>query len=214
MNIFCRRYFFNVFCLQDTSRLWRITKKATTLFLHHVYVIYKSMWLPDEVTESRPVLTHCLYLCRLLITFENSLDPNQARQNVWHSASIPEKLFFEIVDFKKEISRRQNSMKNFPRGVGGQINFLPSFTANLVCFLNCWCTLVAYIANNGCDSRRQKSGLGGGGGWGGEGYQNNNWKYQTNPVNFSSLEHRWASQLYQLALVFLFLSKSSKTISL
>ena len=64
--------------------------------------------------------------CHLLITSANSLDPDQARQNVgpvldqncstlrWYSWNI----FFEKVDFEKKISRRQKSLKIAIRGDG------------------------------------------------------------------------------------------------
>ena len=35
-------------------------------------------------------------------------------QTVWHSDGIPGRFFFEKVDFKKKIHRRQKSMQNFP----------------------------------------------------------------------------------------------------
>ena len=68
------------------------------------------------------LLTLCrLCMCHLLITFANSLDPDQAWQNVrpdldpnylklwWYSwNNFSKKLIF------KEISRRQKSMQNYP----------------------------------------------------------------------------------------------------
>ena len=59
------------------------------------------------------------YQCRLLITFANRLDPDQARQyvgliriqSVWHSDGIPE--FFEKVDFEKK-TQTTKSMRIFP----------------------------------------------------------------------------------------------------
>ena len=63
-----------------------------------------------------------VYKYRLLITFENSLYPDQARQNVGYNLDpncfdtrmISLKEFFKKVDFdKKKISRRQNACENF-----------------------------------------------------------------------------------------------------
>ena len=61
--------------------------------------------------------------CRLLITFANSLYPDQARQNVgpdldpncFDTLMVFLKEFFEKVDFEK-ISRRQRSRQNYPGG--------------------------------------------------------------------------------------------------
>ena len=39
---------------------------------------------------------------RLLITFANSLDPDQARQTVWHSDGIPERIFQKKLTKKHE----------------------------------------------------------------------------------------------------------------
>ena len=61
------------------------------------------------------------YKCHLLITLANSLDPDQARQNVGPDLDpncltlmVFLKEFFETVDFEKKISRRQKSMQNYP----------------------------------------------------------------------------------------------------
>ena len=62
--------------------------------------------------------------CRLLITFANSLDRDQARQNVqpdpdqnwltllWYSWKIF--FFLEKVNLKKKLHRQQKSMQNYP----------------------------------------------------------------------------------------------------
>ena len=63
--------------------------------------------------------------CRLLITFANSLDPDQARQNVEPDLDPKSKLFDTLMVFlkdffkkklilKKRIHRRQKSMQNYP----------------------------------------------------------------------------------------------------
>ena len=52
-----------------------------------------------------PSITHCLLYCRLLITFANSLEPDQARQNIGLDLDqncLTLKLFFEYGDFEKK----------------------------------------------------------------------------------------------------------------
>ena len=59
-----------------------------------------------------------LSYCRMLITFVNRLDPDQARQNIGpdlDNLMVFLKEFFGKVDLEK-ISRRQKSMHNFPGG--------------------------------------------------------------------------------------------------
>ena len=54
--------------------------------------------------------------CRLLMTFANSLDPDQALiwiQAVWHSDVIPERKSWNKV-MLKNVCRRQKIMKNYP----------------------------------------------------------------------------------------------------
>ena len=61
--------------------------------------------------------------CRLLITFANSVDPNQDQQKggpdlnpftVWHSDSVPESIFLKSYFFKKKSADNFKSMKNYP----------------------------------------------------------------------------------------------------
>ena len=71
-----------------------------------------------------------LNLCYLLITFANSLDPDQNvspdldPKTGCRSDCIPERFFFEKVDFEK--IRLQKSMQNYPILLGKKITHSPS----------------------------------------------------------------------------------------
>ena len=61
-------------------------------------------------------LPACNFFCHLLIIFANSLEPDQACQNVGPDLDpncMTERIF-EKVDFGKKISRQQTSVKNYP----------------------------------------------------------------------------------------------------
>ena len=71
-----------------------------------------------------PVLLFAYY-CRLLETFANSLDQDQARQNagpwseLFNTLMVFMKEFSKKVDFEfflEKIKRRQNCMNNYPEG--------------------------------------------------------------------------------------------------
>ena len=78
-------------------------------------------------------------LCRLLITFANSFDPDQARHNVrpdldpncltiWISEGIPERIFRKFC-FEKKTADDKKACKNYPVGK----EFVSVFQASQLC---------------------------------------------------------------------------------
>ena len=76
-----------------------LLKKPTDLDLHCVQrlVVYgfsRAWGLSIPSVNFNPFPASCNFY-RLLITFANSLDPDQTQQTFWHSADIPETFFWK-----------------------------------------------------------------------------------------------------------------------
>ena len=90
--------------------------------LEHLPYMYVIMRLPGILIH---LLKLFIYYCHLLITFANSLDPDQDQKNFGSDlAPNPSTLlkvflkeFFKKVDFKKNSAdHKKKSMQNFPVG--------------------------------------------------------------------------------------------------
>ena len=125
------------------------------------YRSYSSVLYSNSSVLSLGLVSMCsfnslpTYECRLLITFANSLGPDQARQNVgsdldsncltlwWYSwKKFSKKLFC------KEISRQQKSMKNLPVGKELTLQLLILTKCRLLCII-CWFFQNVSVASRG-----------------------------------------------------------------
>ena len=134
----------------------KILSEVTYLLMFHSRAL--CAMLPDAQCYRTQLYTHLsgglgmyvhrhmltlTFLCHLLITFSNSLDPVQARQNIRpdlvDTLMIFLKEFFEKIDVEK-ISRRQKHMKNYPVGRVTQkfIYILTIFPPVMTC--HCFCS--------------------------------------------------------------------------
>ena len=89
--------------------------------LMHWLIYIQQTWKPVSIVWKYSDQTFHLgsTLCCLLIIFANSLDPDQARQNlsriwiqtVWHSGGSPERIFWKSLLFKKSADDKKKIAK-------------------------------------------------------------------------------------------------------
>ena len=111
---------------EKSSRLNHyLVSGLTHLCLDWIYICISFHKTVNRAGWSQLCSSNSISLCHLLITFANSLDPDQARQNVWpnlvricltlRSGMVLLKEFFEKIDFEKKNQQTTKKHEMFPR---------------------------------------------------------------------------------------------------